>query len=134
MPLLLLIYVIFLITLSGLKSSGIAVHWIHALELYLGGDKWAHFLLAVPLSLLGNLVAEAVIKVSPAKRIIIVLTVLTMALVMDELHQFFVAIRHFDWKDTLYGFGGVLTGVLLYVFVRRITKYAESISGNRTAG
>ena len=116
-------YTFLLVLLSGLKSAGLFLHQIHALELFLGGDKWMHLLLAVPLSFLANLAAERVMKLSFIARIILVLAVLVFGLMVDELHQQFFASRRFDWMDSVWGSTGLLVGLAGYLLFSLGRKY-----------
>ncbi|WP_430462256.1 VanZ family protein [Thalassolituus sp. LLYu03] len=123
MIVLFLAYAVALVALSGLKSGGFFLPEILALEALLGGDKWMHFILASPLSLLAALASEAVAKVSYALRIVAVMLVLVPGLLADELHQQFFASRHFDWLDSLWGCAGLTFGCLVYLLLHWLRNY-----------
>jgi len=127
MPVLFILYAGFLVVLSAFKSAELFLPTIHAMEVFLGGDKWMHLLLAVPLSLMANLAAESVMKLSSFRRILLVMVVLVLALLMDELHQQFIASRRFDWQDSVWGSTGLLLGCAIYVLVKNVQKYVTGI-------
>ena len=108
-------YAIFLVLLSGLKSAGLFLTEIYALEHWMGGDKWMHFGLALILSLLANMAAERKLPLKMIGRIVTVVMLLVTALLIDEAHQYYLATRRFEWQDTASGTAGVLAGVVLYV-------------------
>ena len=109
-----LLYGTFLVVLSGCKSAGVFLPFILAMEHWFGGDKWMHFYLALLLSLLANFAAVRVIKLSWLPRILLVAAVLMVALILDEMHQYLVALRRFDLQDSVWGGAGVLVGAALY--------------------
>ncbi|MCT7360092.1 VanZ family protein [Thalassolituus pacificus] len=109
-----LLYGTLLVILSGCKSAGLFLPSIIALEHWFGGDKWMHFYLALVLSLLANFAAGRVIKLSWLPRILLVAAVLMVALILDEMHQYLVALRRFDLQDSVWGGVGVLAGAAFY--------------------
>lgn len=109
------VYAAVLLGLSAAKSLGLGLPFIHALEVLAGGDKRLHFSLALGLGLLGQWTAWRVMRLSHASRIVVVLAMLALLLVADEGHQHFVAGRHFDWADTLWGCAGLLAGTGIFL-------------------
>ncbi|MAD47184.1 MAG: hypothetical protein CMI02_15070 [Oceanospirillaceae bacterium] len=123
-------YAAMLVLLSGLKSSGLFLTEIYALEHWMGGDKWMHFTLAMLLALFANMAAQQRLKLGMLKRVIVLMLLLSLALVMDETHQYFIASRRFDWGDTVSGCAGLLVGTVMYVLsvfvLRRLKRPAIS--------
>ena len=108
-------YASFLAFLSICKSFAIFSDYINALEKLAGGDKTLHLILATPLALLFLLMAENFLA-SLGVRILVCLVFLSGALLMDEVLQFRLSHRHFDWWDSLYGITGILLGCSIYLF------------------
>lgn len=123
MVVLFIAYAVLLVVLSACKSAGLFLHEIHAAEVFFGGDKWMHLILAVPLSLLANIASERVMKLSSSARIVLVLTGLVLGLMADELHQQFFASRRFDWMDSVWGSTGLLVGLAVYLLVGLSYRY-----------
>lgn len=124
-------YVLFLLILSGCKSFEIMLGHIHALERAVGGDKVLHLLLAIPLGLLFFLGTEHYFR-RRWLHILLGWWVLCGGLIMEELSQFWLATRRFDWLDSLYGFAGILVATLLYLIVL-VVKY-QRFSRNDQSG
>lgn len=127
MTILFCMYAVLLVTLSALKSAELFLPSIYALEAWLGGDKWMHLTLAVPLSFMANMVAERVMKLSSFRRMLLVMVALVLALLMDELHQQFLASRRFDWQDSLWGIAGLSLGWAAYVVTKIARMYVSGI-------
>jgi len=116
-----LIYALILLSLSVCKSFAIFTPYIMSLEKLAGGDKWLHFWLAMPLPLL-LLWATALCKTGLVKRLVFSFLFLSLAILSDEILQFWLSHRHFDWLDSLYGIGGIVSGSLIYLILLRL-KY-----------
>jgi len=114
-------YVFFLLILSGCKSFEIMLGHIHALERAVGGDKILHLLLSIPLGLLFFLATEHYFR-RRWLHIVLGWVVLFAGLLMEELSQFWLATRRFDWFDSLYGFAGILLATLIYL-IALVVKY-----------
>lgn len=127
MIVLFILYATFLVVLSGLKSAEMCLSFIYSFEAMLGGDKWMHLLLALPLSVMANLAAERVMKLSSFRRIVLVMIVLLLGLLADELHQYFIASRRFEWQDSVWGSTGLLLGCGVYVVLKIVQRYVASI-------
>ncbi len=117
---LLLLYSLFLLLLSGLKSAQLCLPFISALEVTLGGDKFMHFYLAWLLSFLAWPVALLINNKKYSTFILsaLLFSFLSVSLLLDELLQLMVISRHFDLSDTLFGVSGLGLGLLF-----RITLY-----------
>ncbi|MEH6345136.1 MAG: VanZ family protein [Bermanella sp.] len=112
---LLLLYCLFLLLLSGFKSAQIGLPIISALEVSLAGDKLMHFYLALLLSFLAWPVALLISNKKYNTFIVLALVFgfLSVLLALDELHQLLVDSRHFELKDTLFGVSGLVLGLLI---------------------
>lgn len=115
----LLLYTLFLLLLSGLKSAQLGLSVISVLEASLGGDKLMHFYLALLLSFLAWPVALLINNKKCNLFIVAALLIafLSASLALDELHQLLVVSRHFELKDTLFGVSGLVTGLLIRVLL-----------------
>lgn len=111
------LYASFLLGLSFAKSAGFGLPFLYALEASVGGDKALHFSLALVLGLLGQWAAWRVIRLSHCRRMVLVFVLLALGLLVDEMHQYFIASRRFDWGDVVWGSGGLLLGTALFVCV-----------------
>lgn len=114
-----LIYALILLTLSICKSFAIFTPYILSLEKLAGGDKWLHFWLAMPLPVL-LLWAMAMYKIGLIKRLFFSWWFLLTAILSDEVLQFWLKNRHFEWLDSLYGVGGIASGTLIYLIVYQV--------------
>lgn len=100
---LLLFYLFFLLALSGCKSAEIFLPYIYQLEAWLGGDKWMHFKLAAVLGVLAVWLAEG-------RKLVVLLTLFSLGIFIDEFHQYVLASRRFEWLDSLCGLAGLCAG------------------------
>ncbi len=114
---LLLLYSLFLLLLSGLKSAQLCLPTISTLEVGLGGDKLMHFYLALLLSFLAWPVALLINnkKYSASVVATFLFGLLSTLLLLDESHQLSVDSRHFELKDTLFGVSGLAMGLVIRV-------------------
>ncbi|UTW49005.1 VanZ family protein [Bacterioplanoides sp. SCSIO 12839] len=109
------LYTIFLMSLSIGKSLGYHTDSILALERAMFGDKWMHFILSIPLSLMLLVVLHQLGRKAYSDALYALLF-LVLILGLDELSQFWIGSRHFDWRDTLSGVAGVMAGALVFFF------------------
>ena len=109
-------YSMFLGGLSLLKSLGLQLEQIYALEEWLGGDKWAHFQLAAVLAVLGCFAFDRVLDLRPYWSVVPVVVVLALALAIDETLQYALASRRFEVLDFACGLAGLASGCVVYVF------------------
>ena len=114
-------YALILLCLSVCKSIVLFTPYILSLEKLMGGDKWLHFWLAMPLPPL-LLWATATCRVPLIHRLFLSLVLLSLAIVSDEVLQFWLSHRHFDWLDSFYGVAGIVGGGLIYLILIRL-KY-----------
>ena len=119
--LLFIFYAVFLAALTIFKSLKIFTPELAFIEASLGGDKLEHFFLALLLSLLVWPVVWGFNDGRLPKVIVTFFTLLLLvfALLLDELHQFFISSRHFDWQDIAFGVAGLLVGLILRVLIMR---------------
>lgn len=116
---LLVFYAFFLLALTMFKSIEVFRSELAFIEASLGGDKIEHFILALLLSFLVWPVAWSLnnSRYSKARVTVFTLLLLILALLLDELHQFFISSRHFDWQDSAFGVAGLLVGLILRVLI-----------------
>ena len=107
--------------LTTFKSVKIFTPELSFLEAGLGGDKLEHFFLALLLSFLVWPVVWSFNngRYSKLRVGFFTLLLLVTALLLDELLQFFISSRHFDWQDTAFGVAGLLVGLILRVLIVR---------------
>jgi VanZ family protein len=86
------------------------------LEVYVGGDKVLHLVLAFALSLLSMMSFSH--KFSEWK----ILATLMLILTTEETLQLFLPNRYFGFDDLVAGFGGLICGKLLYKLLKLLTK------------
>jgi len=118
---LLLLYGLFLLLLSGLKSAQLCLIAISTLEVALGGDKLMHFYLALLLSFLAWPVALLINNKKYSASIVFTLlfSFLSLLLALDELQQLLVSSRYFEFKDTLFGVSGLAMGLVIRVVLNK---------------
>jgi len=118
---LLLLYGLFLLLLSGLKSAQLCLLAISTLEVGLGGDKLMHFYLALLLSFLAWPVALLINNKKYSTSIVFTLLFcfLSVLLIFDELHQLVLISRHFELKDTLFGVSGLAMGLVIRMVLNK---------------
>ena len=118
---LLLLYGLFLLLLSGLKSAQLCLPVISTLEVVLGGDKLMHFYLALLLSFLAWPVALLINNKKYSTSIVFTLLFgfLSLLLALDELHQLLVGSRYFELKDTLFGVAGLIMGFVIRMVLNK---------------
>ena len=121
-----LLYATLLLGLSVAKSLEFGLPAIHALEAAVGGDKALHFSLALVLGLLGQWAAWRVIRLSHCRRMVLVFGLLALGLLVDEMHQYFIASRRFDWADTLWGSGGLAAGTCVFAVGLLMLRFRSS--------
>tara|TARA_Y100000296_G_scaffold48185_1_gene55210 strand:- start:4724 stop:5140 length:417 start_codon:yes stop_codon:yes gene_type:complete len=112
-----LLYCIFLICLSGLKSAGLFLPHIYDLEQWMGGDKWMHLKFSAILSILACFASERVLDLAAFRRMLVVLLSLMLALAIDESLQYLLVSRRFEFLDYAYGLSGVVSGISLYALI-----------------
>lgn len=101
------VYGFALLVLTVCKSAEIFLPYIYQLERTLGGDKWMHFVLAFFLGLtLCAAFSRYWLK--------FFVPLVALILVLDELHQYFIATRRFEWWDTAFGLSGFLLAVIAF--------------------
>lgn len=120
----LILYGCFLIVLSSLKTNKILLPFIYQLESALGGDKLMHLILSMLLSLLAlwALVPDLLktFNFNFGRWLFLcfgVCLLLTVGLLVDELHQMFVSSRRFEWLDFAYGVGGIGIGFIIFTII-----------------
>ena len=86
------------------------------LEVYVGGDKILHLVLAFVLSLLSMMSFSH--KFSSWN----ILTILMIILTIEETAQYFLPNRHFGFDDLIAGWSGLICGGLLYNLIKTLTK------------
>lgn len=86
------------------------------LEVYVGGDKVLHLVLALALSLLSMMSFSH--KFSEWK----ILATLMLILTTEETLQLFLPNRYFGFDDLVAGFSGLICGNLLYKLIKILTK------------
>ena len=86
------------------------------LEVYVGGDKVLHLVLALALSLLSMMSFSH--RFSEWK----ILATLMLILTTEETLQLFLPNRYFGFDDLVAGFGGLICGNLLYKLIKILTK------------
>ncbi len=118
---LLLLYGLFLLLLSGLKSAQLCLSFISTIEVGLGGDKLVHFYLALLLSFLAWPVALLINSKKYSASIVFTLLFgfLSVLLILDELHQLVLISRHFELQDTLFGVSGLAMGLVIRVVLNK---------------
>ena len=112
-----IIYCFFLLLLTTLKSAGLFLPFLLQFEAMLGGDKLMHLQLAMILSLLACWASrEFFVRRSIALvwQLLLVFLLLSVGLLLDELHQYLLSSRHFELKDTAFGILGVTIGLIVY--------------------
>ncbi|MEQ9564712.1 MAG: VanZ family protein [Pseudomonadales bacterium] len=111
------------------RSSGLWVYEIYRIQEHLGGDKLTHFLAG------GALQAATLVLLSNIRglrRILLACLIANLLVLGEEVSQYFIPSRHFEWSDlgwTLLGTATacVFTGFL--VFLRELRRNgAESSS------
>ena len=113
-------YSVFLVVLSVCKSAEWFLPTIYGLEHWLGGDKWMHLKLAAGLSFLACFASEQVMKLTLMKRMLAVFVFLSLALLLDEMLQYIIAARRFEWLDSAYGVCGLASGIATYLVILMI--------------
>jgi VanZ family protein len=86
------------------------------LEVYVGGDKMLHLVLAFVLSLLSMMSFSH--KFSGWN----ILAVLMIILTIEETAQYFFPNRYFGFDDLIAGWSGLICGGLLYKLTKTLTK------------
>ena len=90
--------------------------FINQLEVYVGGDKVLHLVLAFALSLLSMMSFSH--RFSEWK----ILAILMLILTTEETLQLFLPNRYFGFDDLVAGFSGLICGKLLYKLMKTLTK------------
>jgi hypothetical protein len=109
--LLFMLYALFLFLLSASKSAELFLPQILALQAWLGGDKLMHLKLAAVLSFIATTAFAPIESKRRGLALVVTMTLLAGALLLDELHQLLLGSRHFDWADTAYGLVGLVLGL-----------------------
>jgi VanZ family protein len=104
---------------SVFKSSGVLVSQLAQLEWSVGGDKALHFLFASVLSVCSVWVT------APLQRKCFGLVgwptlLLLVAVVVDELSQYYLPRREFSFSDMAVNISGVVAGVALFTLLRSV--------------
>ena len=86
------------------------------LEVWIGGDKMLHLVLAFVLSLL------SMMSFSHRFSWWNILAVLMIILTIEESAQYFLPNRHFGFDDLIAGYSGLICGGLLYNLIKTLTK------------
>ena len=86
------------------------------LEVYVGGDKILHLVLAFILSLLSMMSFSE--KFSWWK----ILATLMLIITIEEVMQLFLPNRYFGFTDLIAGFSGLICGAILYKLIKTLTK------------
>ena len=102
--------------LGGYSIGNLAVTPGQVLEVYVGGDKVLHLVLAFVLSLLSMMSFSR--RFSEWK----ILAFLMLILTTEETLQLFLPNRYFGFDDLVAGFGGLICGNLLYKLMKILTK------------
>ncbi|TNC83333.1 MAG: hypothetical protein CSH37_14775 [Thalassolituus sp.] len=113
--LLLLAYGSLLVVLSVSKSAEFLLEYLYQLEDYFGGDKQMHLKLAAMLSILGCFAAERVLDLARLKRVVLVVSLASVFLTIDEGIQYVLDSRRFEFEDLAYGIAGLVLGCLGYL-------------------
>lgn len=113
--LLLLAYGSLLVVLSVFKSAEYLLEYLYQLEDYFGGDKQMHLKLAAMLSILGCFAAERVLDLARLKRVVLVVSLASVFLTIDEGIQYVLDSRRFEFEDLAYGIAGLMLGCLGYL-------------------
>jgi len=113
--LLLLAYGSLLVALSVSKSAEFLLEYLYQLEDYFGGDKQMHLKLAAMLSILGCFAAERVLDLARLKRVVLVVSLASVFLTIDEGIQYVLDSRRFEFEDLAYGIAGLMLGCLGYL-------------------
>lgn len=113
--LLLLTYGSLLVVLSVFKSAEYLLEYLYQLEDYFGGDKQMHLKLAAMLSILGCFAAERVLDLARLKRVVLVVSLASVFLTIDEGIQYVLDSRRFEFEDLAYGIAGLMLGCLGYL-------------------
>ena len=113
--LLLLAYGSLLVVLSVFKSAEYLLEYLYQLEDYFGGDKQMHLKLAAMLSILGCFAAERVLDLARLKRVVLVVSLASVFLTIDEGIQYVLDSRRFEFEDLAYGIAGLILGCLGYL-------------------
>lgn len=113
--LVLLFYGSLLVVLSVSKSAEFLLGYLYQLEDYFGGDKQMHLRLAAMLSILGCFAAERVLDLARLKRVVLVVSLASVFLTIDEGIQYVLDSRRFEFEDLAYGIAGLLLGCLGYL-------------------
>jgi hypothetical protein len=113
--LLLLAYGSLLVVLSVSKSAEFLLEYLYQLEDYFGGDKQMHLKLAAMLSILGCFAAERVLDLARLKRVVLVVSLASVFLTIDEGIQYVLDSRRFEFEDLAYGIAGLMLGCLGYL-------------------
>jgi VanZ family protein len=106
--------------LSFFKSAELFLPSIHQFEVWLGGDKLMHLKLSTLLSFLACAGVHKLKLWGELKllwKLFFIQLFLTIALLLDESHQYFASTRRFEWLDYSYGISGLFIGLTLYGFV-----------------
>ena len=86
------------------------------LEVYVGGDKILHLVLAFILSLLSMMSFSE--KFSWWK----ILATLMLIITIEETMQLFLPNRYFGFADLIAGSSGLICGAILYKLIKTLTK------------
>ena len=113
--LVLLFYGSLLVVLSVSKSAEFLLEYLYQLEDYFGGDKQMHLKLAAMLSILGCFAAERVLDLARLKRVVLVVSLASVFLTIDEGIQYVLDSRRFEFEDLAYGIAGLILGCLGYL-------------------
>ena len=103
----------FLVILSSAKSTGYLHEIWGGIELFLGGNRWMHFYMALVLSMLSS---WSVVWSHPQlQRLLLFLLVSGCA--VDEFLQYFLPLRNFNPMDFLATLAGLMLGwCVTYLF------------------
>jgi VanZ family protein len=100
--------------MSALKTYGVGLEAITAIERTVGGDKAMHFCMALVLAILACFASERVLDLRPIGRTIVAITTCLLMLVTDEVMQIATPSRKFELLDLVWGCSGLVSGAFVY--------------------
>lgn len=101
------------------RSSGLWVHEIYRIQEHLGGDKLTHFLAGGALQIAALILLS---NIRGLRRIFLACLIANLLVLGEEVSQYFIPSRHFEWSDLGWTFLGTATACIFTGFLVFLTE------------
>lgn len=101
------------------RSSGLWVYEIYRIQEQLGGDKLTHFLAGGALQMATLILLS---KIKGLRRIFLACLIANLLVLGEEVSQYFIPSRHFEWSDLGWTFLGTATACVIAGFLAFLKK------------